>query len=224
MIAARKIQRKSLHEEIVPQLREMVVEGRWGVRETLPELQLSEELGVSRTPVREAVKILAAEGLLVVRPRSGASIKILKPKEVEQLFETAGAIEGAAARLAVSKASDKEIERISAVHAKMVDGFERNARAEYFEMNQNIHIMIVAAAHNEVLSDIHEKLLMRMRRIRFACTNDSEGWKNALAEHEFMLDSLKRRDAEALSGMLIEHMHKGWLRVRDFVKREYDTR
>ncbi|WP_407649181.1 GntR family transcriptional regulator [Devosia algicola] len=107
----------------------MVVEGRWSVGEKLPELQLSEELGVSRTPVREAVNILAAEGLLVVRPRVGASIKVLRPKEVEQLFETAGAIEAAAARFAVDRASANELDRISAIHAKMVNRFERGERA-----------------------------------------------------------------------------------------------
>ncbi|WDR03488.1 GntR family transcriptional regulator [Devosia algicola] len=188
-----------------------------------PSLQLSEELGVSRTPVREAVKILAAEGLLQVRPRSGASIKIVNPQEVKQLFEAAGAIETAASKLAIERASEAEIARIVSTHNKMVAAYRINNRATYFEMNQKVHSLIVAAAHNAVLADVHEKLLMRMRRIRYACTNDAGGWKDALGEHEEMLDALKTRDGERLATLLAIHMEQGWQRVRDFVKKEFEN-
>ncbi|WP_407649182.1 FCD domain-containing protein [Devosia algicola] len=85
-------------------------------------------------------------------------------------------------------------------------------------------MLIVAAAGSEVLSDLHEKLLMRMRRIRFACTNDADGWKSALEEHEEMLSALKNRNVEHLTSLLTAHMDRGWMRVRDFVKLEYEQR
>ncbi|MCC5781009.1 GntR family transcriptional regulator [Nitratireductor sp. B36] len=219
---ARKIVRRSLHEEILEQIREMIVEGRWRPREILPEMQLTEELGVSRTPLREALKVLSAEGLLEVRPRSGAQIRVLSPEETRALFEAAGMIESSSARLAVDRATQAQIARIEELHRKMLVAYEKGRRADYFDLNQRIHMAIVGAAGNDVLSELHAGLLMRMRRVRFACTNRAEDWDLAIEEHADMLKALKEKDADQLASQLDHHMEKGWQRVREFVQDEYE--
>jgi DNA-binding GntR family transcriptional regulator len=218
---AQRIIRRSLHEEILDQITGMIVAGRWGPSELIAELPLCEELGVSRTPLREALKVLSAEGLVEVKQRSGAQIRVLSPNESAELFETTGLIEAAAAHQLVSRASDGDITEIEALHQKMMRTKATGDRSAYFELNQKIHTSIVAMAKNSELTAIHNRLLLRMRRIRFACTNDDAEWDAATVEHDQLLEALKKRDGAALAVLLQDHMKHGWERVRDFVVAEY---
>ena len=214
------IMRVSLHEEVLSRMREMLVEGRWQPRQVIPELEVCAELDVSRPPVREALKVLAAEGLVEVSPRQGAVIRIMAPDEARQVFEATGDLEAAAGRHACARASETSIARIRKLHEQMQAAFQQGRRRPYFETNQAIHRAIVEAGGNPVLAGVHQTLLARMRRIRYACTNEPEDWLGAMREHEQMLEALLARDGEALAAILITHMQGGWERVRAFVEAE----
>jgi DNA-binding GntR family transcriptional regulator len=214
------IRRISPHEEVLKRLREMVVEGAWQPGEIIPELSVCAELQVSRTPIREALKVLAAEGLVDVLPRQGARIRIMAPAEARQIFEATGDIEAAAGRRACARASEAAIRRIGRLHGQMQAAYEQGQRRAYFEANQAIHRAIVEAGGNTVLSGIHQRLSARMRRIRYACTNEPESWKQAMDEHEQIMRSLAARDAERLADVLVRHMQGGWQRVSAFVNAE----
>lgn len=216
----RPIKRVSLHEEVLARTRELVVEGTWQPGEVIPEMEISEALDVSRTPVREALKVLAAEGLVEVSPRQGAIVKFMEPREAREILFVTGQMEAIAGRLACAGASNAVIARIGDLQARMVAAYHTGERRPYFEANQAIHRAIVEAGGNAVLSGLHGTLMGRMRRIRYACTNEPESWQGAVAEHEEMYVALKRRDGEALARILIAHMEAGWERVRAFVEDE----
>lgn len=214
------IRRISLHEEVLIRLREMVVEGAWEPGDIIPELSVCGELQVSRTPVREALKVLAAEGLVDVLPRQGARIRVMAPSEAREIFEATGDIEAAAGRRACAFASEAAIKRIGRLHEQMRAAYAQGRRRAYFEANQAIHRAIVEAGGNSVLAGIHQRLSARMRRIRYACTNDPESWQEAMAEHEEIVRCLDARDADRLAEVLVRHMQGGWQRVSEFINAE----
>ncbi|MFI5010777.1 MAG: GntR family transcriptional regulator [Hyphomicrobiales bacterium] len=214
------IKRVSLHEEVLWRTRELVVEGAWRPGDVIPEMEISAALHVSRTPVREALKVLAAEGLVEVSPRQGAIVKFVESREAREILFVTGELEAAAGRLACRHASDAAIRRIAKLHAEMVAAYSEGRRRSYFEANQAIHRAIVEASGNSVLSSLHATLLGRMRRIRYACTNRQESWHDAMVEHELILDALRRRDPDALAAILVAHMAGGWERVKQFVEAE----
>ncbi|WP_165932949.1 GntR family transcriptional regulator [Rhizobium sp. BK251] len=211
------IRRLSMHEEVLLRIREMIVQGSWTPGEVIPELEISNALQVSRTPVREALKVLIAEGLLISLPRQGAMIKLITPQEAHDVLEATGEIEAAAGRRAVKRATDAKLRKIDKLHERMVQAFDAGERAAYFTSNLAIHRAIVEAGGNEVMATLHGTLVARMQRIRYACTNLPANWKGAVDEHVEIIDALHARDADRLARVLIAHMEGGWQRVRAFV-------
>lgn len=214
------IKRVSLHEEVLARTRELIVEGTWQPGAVIPEMEISAALRVSRTPVREALKVLAAEGLVEVSPRQGAVIKVVEAREAREIMTLTGELEAIAARLACRNASDAAIRRIAKLHDQMVAAFEERRRRPYFEANQAIHKAIVEAGGNSVLTGIHATLMGRMRRVRYACTNQPDNWHGALEEHEQILTALRERDGDLLADILVRHMGAGWRRVESFIAAE----
>jgi DNA-binding GntR family transcriptional regulator len=214
------IRRLSLHEEVLLRVREMIVEGRWAPGEMIPELEISAALQVSRTPVREALKVLVAEGLLTTSPRRGASVKLVTPEEARDVLEATGDLEAAAGRRATQRASDATIKNIGRLHDRMLSAFEAGQRLPYFEANLAIHRAIVEAGGNLVVASLHATLIARMQRIRYACTNLPGNWQGAVDEHVEIIAALNARDGERLAQVLIAHMEGGWARVRAFVEAE----
>ena len=131
------IARTSLHEEVTGRLRDMIVEGRLKPSERIAELEVAKALGVSRTPVREALKVLASEGLVELLPLRGAVVKAFTPKDAQDMLEMIALLEEHAGRAACA-APDDEIAAIVAMHERMRVHFERRERPEYFALNQQI--------------------------------------------------------------------------------------
>jgi len=214
------IVRQSLHDAVLAQLRKRVVEDYWPAGSVIPEALVCEELDVSRTPVREALKVLAAEGLVELLPRSGARVKLLGPTEVRQLFETIAILEAAAGRAACERASDAEIKAIEALHQELLTAHAVDDRAAYFDANKRIHLAIARASGNEVLANMHQQIMTRMQRVRFACSRKDHEWARSINEHDEIFDALSRRDADRLAELIMAHMEHGWERVRLFVEEE----
>lgn len=214
------IRRLSMHEEVLLRIREMIVEGNWAPGQVIPELEISNALQVSRTPVREALKVLIAEELLISSPRQGAMIKLVTPEEAREVLEATGEIEAAAGRRAVKRASDARLRKIGKLHERMVQAFEAGERTPYFAANLAIHRAIVEAGGNAVMSGLHTALVARMQRVRYACTNLPDNWKGAMDEHVEIIEALQARDADRLAKVLMAHMEGGWQRVKAFVEEE----
>jgi DNA-binding GntR family transcriptional regulator len=208
------IRRTALHDTLVNRLRDMIIEGHLSPGTRLNEGQLGQMLGVSRTPLREAIKYLASEGLVELVPSRGAVVKRFGAKDVQDMLLVLGTLEELAARLACVIASDEGIAEIRGLHDRMVQHYKAGDRLEYYKLNQNIHTAIVALSGNAPLAEIHAMLQTRLKRIRFIGHEGPEKWAAAVAEHEEMIEALEARDQQRLAAVLGRHLTNAWERVR----------
>ncbi len=209
------IRRTALHDTLVSHLRDMIIEGDLEPGTRLHEGQLGEQLGVSRTPLREAIKYLASEGLVELVPSRGAVVKRFSPKDVQDMLTVLRTLEELAGRLACETATDAEIAQVRAFHDQMIDRYKAGDRLQYYKLNQEIHTAIVRLGQNASLADIHAMLQTRLKRIRFIGHEGPEKWAAAVAEHEEMIQALEARDKVKLSEVLGRHLFNAWDRVRD---------
>jgi DNA-binding GntR family transcriptional regulator len=197
-----------LHSEVLVRLRDYIFDGHLGDGARVPERQLCEMWGVSRTPLREALKVLASEGVVDLLPNRGARVRQTGVKEIKELFDMMGGLEALAGRLACEHITDAEIAEIEDKHHEMYGHYIRQDMPRYFECNQQIHRMILMAAHNGTLTPAHASLSDRIRRLRFSAnlSRKRDRWGEAMREHEAMLDALRRRDGSELSDILFQHL------------------
>jgi DNA-binding GntR family transcriptional regulator len=198
----------SLHDEILGQLRNYIVEGNIPDGGRISERQLCEMLKISRTPLREALKVLAAEGLVDLLPNRGARVRPLNAHDIKELFDLMGGLEGLAGRLACEQISSEGIEKIEQLHHDMYGFYMRQDMQGYFRMNQLIHRAIVEASGNAALLATYESLAGRIRRVRFSANfaRKRERWSEAMREHEAILDALRRRAGSELNDILFQHL------------------
>ena len=201
--------RAALHEQVAQRLRQMLVEGLIAPGSKLNERELSEALNVSRTPLREAIKMLAAEGLAELLPNRGAIALELCEADILNTFEVMAGLEGQSGELAAQRITDSELAEIQAMHYEMMAAYTRGDLSSYYRLNAAIHRAINAAAKNPVLAAIYSQVNARLQALRFRSNQDGEKWKRAMQEHEQMVEALSAHDAVAMRTVLIEHLgHK----------------
>jgi DNA-binding GntR family transcriptional regulator len=200
------INRTNLHAEVTARLRDLIVEGPIPPGARLNERVLCEQLLVSRTPLREALKVLAAEGLVELLPNRGAIVTPVSVAEIDHVFEVLGPLEGLSGALACARITGEQLAEIRALHFEMLLHHSRGDRAEYFRCNQAIHEGINRAAANPVLQASYGALNARVRRARYFANVSQERWDKAVTEHHQILDALERRDGERLRGILEAHL------------------
>lgn len=198
----------SLHDEVVAFLRRYIVEDNLAEGERIPEKKLCEQLGVSRTPLREALKVLAAEGLIDLLPNRGARIRSFTPENTRELFEVLAGLEAHAGRLACQRITDEQISEVERLHLEMYSAFILRDMTSYFGLNQRIHQVILDAAGNKALELAHRNYASRVQRLRFHAnrTKEWDRWSQAMREHELILAALVERDGHRLGDILIEHL------------------
>ena len=200
------IMRTSLHHELVGRLQTLIINSELKPGTKVPEKQLCEQFGVSRTPLREALKVLASDGLVRLEPNRGAWVTQVTVEEVEEVFPVLGALEALSGELACKHISQAEIEEVRALHAQMIQSYENRDLDAYFSINQKIHRAILLAARNSTLTTSCQALSLRMQRARYLA-NMSEGrWFDAVQEHEKILHYLEARDGPNLATTLLAHM------------------
>src|SRR6185312_15893710 len=198
-----------LHEEVVGRIRDILLDGEIPPGARIPERELCEKLRISRTPLREALKVLAAEGLVQLLPHRGSRAAKLTDKDMRDLFEVCQGLEALAGELACERISDDEIAEVAAAHTAMAQHYRNGDLISYYRCNRAIHEAIVAAAGNPVLSGLYESVTARIRRARYRSPMTPPRWALAVQEHEAILNALRRRDGIGLSHILRTHMrHK----------------
>ena len=200
------IPRAALHEQVAYRLRLMLVENRIPPGAKLNERELSEVLNVSRTPLREAIKMLAAEGLVELLPNRGAIAVQLTEADVLNTFEVMAGLEAQSGELAAQRITDVELAEIKAVHYEMLAAFTRRDLPAYYRLNAAIHSAINLAAKNPVLTLTYRQVNARLQALRFRSNQDGDKWKAAVKEHEQMIKALSARDAVAMRAVLMSHL------------------
>lgn len=206
MQAMPPINRRPLHEEAVDRLRDLIVRGDLAPGARLNERLLCGQLGISRTPLREAIKLLATEGLVELLPNRGAVVAAIDAARLAEMLQVMGALEALAGELACRYASAARIEEIRALHKQMLAMHERGDLGAYFQYNQAIHLSIVEASGNSVLANIYRQLNANVRRVRYMANFSRERWDAAVREHEEILHALAHRKVAALKRLLQEHL------------------
>jgi DNA-binding GntR family transcriptional regulator len=200
------ISRRYLHDEVADRLRELIRAGELEPRARVNELELAERFGISRTPLREAIKILATEGLLDLLPNRGARVASISPEEIDEMIEVVAGLEATAADLACRRITDDEVAAIQVKHDAMVEAWKRKDNSAYFTLNREIHEAIMQASRNATLQGIYANLSGRIQRARYAAHKTPEQWKKAVREHEQMIELLKARDGARLAVVIREHI------------------
>jgi len=189
------IRRRFLHGSVADHLRQMIIHGDLAAGEKVPVQALAKSLGVSMTPLREALKILAEEKLVELLPNRGARVLAFTAEEASSLFEVIASLEGLAAELATARISASELEALEIVHVRMRVHFERREKALYFALNSLIHEGILKAAANPVLISAHAKLNVLAARGRYIAIIDQTRWDEAMSEHEELMVCLREGDS-----------------------------
>ena len=211
------LNRRSLHDELVERIRDMIIEGQLAPLSRIHEGQLGKALGVSRTPLREALKFLASEGLLELVPGRGAVVRKLTPKDVRDMLDVLGAIETLGGRLACRNATDAEIAGLRRIHDEMMALYRARNRLEYYRRNQSIHSGIAQLSGNALLASTHQVTQARLKRHRFIGPDEPRTCADAVAEHEEMIAALEARDETRLANVIARHLEETWSRVVDKV-------
>jgi DNA-binding GntR family transcriptional regulator len=167
---------------------------------------LSEKLAISRTPLREAIKLLATEGLVELLPNRGAVVATMDTARLAETLQVMGALEGLAGELACRKSTPEQIAQIRGLHDEMLSMHARGDLAGYFRYNQAIHLKIVEASGNPVLANTYRQLNVNVRRARYMANLSKERWDAAVREHEEILRALAARDVTRLKRLLRDHL------------------
>lgn len=221
--ARRMIRRLSLHDETVAVLREMIVDGTLPPGQRIPEPSLCEELGISRTPLREAIKVLASEGLVELMPSLGAVVTEITVDDVEAMFEMMAGLELQVGRLVAARATDDEVRELQDLHGRMVLRHRDGLRAEYFDLNQQIHLRLAQCSGNRFLAADYARYLGKIRRARYLANLSQSRWNESVAEHEEIMAALAARDGALLGELLREHLNRTGLIVIAAIKEKYPS-
>lgn len=202
-----------LAAEALERLRDLIIQGELAPGVKLNERVLCERLRTSRTPVREAIKYLASEGLVELLPNRGAIVAPITPATVRETFMVLGALEALAGELVCDNASEAEIAEIRALHYQMLAHYTRRELAPYFRCNQEIHLRLVECTGNATLANTYRALNGHVRRARYMANLSRERWDHAVEEHEQILGALTRRDRSLLPRLLRDHLRNKMLVV-----------
>ena len=205
---SRHISRISLPEQARDRLRVMIVRGELPPGENIGEAELSATFGISRTPLREALKLLATEGLVELHANRGAFVVPLHAEEIIDLFDVAATLEQRGAELAAERGTAQDFAELRKLQ-EQIEALHRARRREpYFALNQQIHRRIVACSHNATLQATHEQVFGRVQRIRFLALGSQTRWDQSIAEHRGILAALEARDATGAGSAMVQHVRQ----------------
>lgn len=201
-----KVERQRLHDAVVEHLQNLIIEGVLAPGVKLNEREVCERLGISRTPLREAMKVLASEGLIEIAPNRGAFVSKMNDTEIWETFEMMSGLEALSGELAAERISPAEITEIKGLHQAMLVCRKQNDLPGYYSRNQTIHNKINAAARNSVLRQLYLSINRRLQALRFKSNFHEAKWDRAIQEHDEMIKALEARDGKRLSAILRQHL------------------
>jgi DNA-binding GntR family transcriptional regulator len=213
--ARKPIRRQSLHHEVADRLRTMIVEAELAPGDRIAEAALCEQLGVSRTPLREALKVLASEGLIDLLPNRGTRVSKITAREIGELFEVLSGIERTAGELAAERAADADINKLQKFQERMEMHHRNNQRHEYFELNRQVHELIVRMSGNTVLVATHANLMMKVQRARYLAIMSRGRWDESIREHAEICEAIAAHEPARAGALIRDHVRETGEIVRE---------
>lgn len=186
---------KSLAQQIATQLRRDILQGKLSPGDSLKERDNAAEMGVSRTPLREAIRILATEGLVELRPARSPIVSVPTVKQISDDVEVLIAVEKLSGELACERASEEDIIGIEAIVDDMAARFDTADPLDMFETDMSFHSALAKASHNVPLAEIHEKFLSRLWRARYLAAMQRRNRERVIDHHTHIAQALRDRDA-----------------------------
>lgn len=218
-----KLERRSLAERVADELRDLVLLERLEPGATIPERETADALGISRTPLRESLRILASEGLVEIEPNRAPRVANPSLSELKDLLLVQGALEALAGELACEVGEDSELELIAALEAEMAEISEHCEPLEFFQKDMEFHRRIVAASHNTSLVETHQTYNARLWRARFISSRQRVNRSGTLQQHGAIVRALLARDGTACAKALRNHLQAGYRNISKVVTQSGDS-
>lgn len=209
-----------LREWVADSIRDMIAKGKLKPGEHICETRLAAELGISRTPLREAIRLLETEGFLRVIPRRGAVVRDISIKDVTEIYEIKAAMEGLSARLAAHHFNKKDIERLKEINNELAKLAEKNDVNRFFKMHNQFHDYFLRASGNERLYQLNCSLIEQIHRLRLLSFTIEGRFKEAVAQHEKIIKAFEKRDAELAARLVEENVMMGFKAVTAKLKQD----
>ena len=210
-----RVIQNSLHHEVAAQLRERIFAGELVPGAFLDEVALAGQMDISRTPLREALKVLTAEGLVRHEPRRGCFVNQVTAKDLDEIFPVIALLEGRCAHEAALHASDADVERLQALHDKLGRHAKARRINEYYSVNFEIHEAIIALAGNHWLAQVIGDLRKIVKLARLQQLHAPGRLDQSLAEHMAVFAALKARDPEGAEAAMRTHLARQRTALRD---------
>lgn len=187
---------QTLREKILENIRDAILKGTLKAGERVSEPDLAERYGISRTPIREAFRQLESEGYLTVVPRKGAVVTALTERDVEEFYSIKSILEGYAARLAAEKLTDKDIDRLKTINARLSKLASAGDVKTFFRVHNEFHEQFIRASGNEKLLELIQQLLKKFDRLRIASLSLPGRMEISVQEHEKIIDAFENHDGD----------------------------
>jgi len=218
--SVKPISRQSLAERVADELRDLVLLEKLEPGSTIPERETAEALGVSRTPLRESLRILAAEGLVDIAPNRPPTVANPTVDELASLLEVLGSLESLAGELACVNASDEAIDKIIGLEQQMQNTSDSSEPLAFFQLDMQFHQHIVAGSGNEPLMQVHQTFNARLWRARFISSRQRVNRPGTLKQHRNIVKALQKRDAGRCSLALKTHLQAGFKNIKSTLNPE----
>jgi DNA-binding GntR family transcriptional regulator len=206
---SRSLAAPALYEQVAERLRARIFAQELAPGAWIDEQALAEEYGISRTPLREALKVLAAEGLVQLRPRRGCYVAALSEQDLDEIFPLMAMLEGRCAQEATQRATDQDIERLKTIHTELELHAANGNADRFFDTNQQFHEALQDIARNRWLKQLIDETRQFIKMTRRDSLNLDGRLKQSLAEHRAILAAVSRRDAEGAGRLMHDHLLSG---------------
>lgn len=204
---------KLMSEEIADILRENVISGNINPGEKVNEYQVAKLLNISRPPIREAFRLLAAEGLITLVPRKGAFVSKLSIQEVKEIYEMKSMMESFAVRLAIPIVDEKEVSKLDSILRLMEEKIKENNFRQIQRLNIEFHRRMIRMSKNHKLVHFYESIILPIRRYQRLGLSAPSSWKTSFKEHRNIVEAITSRNVELAERLTREHTMRATLRV-----------
>lgn len=208
-MTASRIAPLALYQEVAERLRQQIFAHELPPGTWVDEQTLADEYGISRTPLREALKVLASEGLVTLKPRRGCYVTEISERDLDEIFTVMALLEGQCAQTTAQKATDADLERLRGIHADLEKAAAAGDINGFFEANQAFHLALQEIADNRWLQHAIEDLRRVIKLSRHHSLFSEGRLEQSLAEHRGILAALTARRADEVELLMRAHLNSG---------------